>query len=224
MRFKVRLPDEQVLQIEKSFWMGKLKLRLGKTLIGTTKSYFSKEPIKLTLKDGSQHELLVKNHWLDPAPLVFLDGQELNTEFKLKKWETAIIAIPALLVVFAGGGAVPALIAISSVYLNFFIAREKSIAAPIRWTLIGIVSLCGFAIIVLFAVWLNQIGDNTSAARQADSKNKTIWVIGPDGRPQQIAAPQAARTYPQTNDAKLEPSFDSRNKPATQVEREVLGQ
>jgi hypothetical protein len=148
MKFDLQLADGQTLTIEKSPWFGTGKASIGQTLIGKF-TWRGKSPLRLKFNDGSEHTLVVKNHLLDPVPTPIIDGTEHPLARKLEKWETAVVCVPALLILF--GGALPAGVGLGGTYLNFYVLRNQKIPAPLRWSLIGAVPIIGFIVLALIS-------------------------------------------------------------------------
>jgi hypothetical protein len=146
MQFTKKLPDGQTVIIRKAFWTGKTEVRLDNGIIGTM-GLAREQSFPFKYKDGTGHTLKIKHHLLDPMPFVFLDGHDVFASQRFNKLQTAIICLPALLVLKLG--AVPALIGVGSVYLNFFVARRQSWDTRLRWLSIGIVPVIGLAVVLL---------------------------------------------------------------------------
>lgn len=152
MRFEARLSDFQKVIVEKGFWTGKTEVRLDNVIIG---KFFgnSKEPLIFKFKDGSDGSLEVKHEILDPMPQLLFNGRDLLASERFPPAQTAIICLPALLILQLG--AIPAVVGIGSVYLNYFVARNSKLRPPIRWTVIGSVPVVGFIVLAAFSslVW-----------------------------------------------------------------------
>lgn len=143
MQWSLTLRDGQKLIVNKEFWTGKTEVRLDNRIVGKM-GMVREQTFPLAMKDEKEHSLTVKHCLLDPIPQLLLDGRDLMSSERFNKWQTAILCLPALLVVQLG--AIPALIGVGGVYLNFFIARQKDWVPPLRWTAIGLVPVIGFVI------------------------------------------------------------------------------
>lgn len=174
MRWSVTLQDGQKLIIDKGFWTGKIELRLGNAIIGRM-GMKREQAFQIKTKDGTEQPLTVKHCWLDPIPQILLGGKDLMAPQRFNKWQTAILSIPALLVILCRGGAVPAIVGIGGVYLNFFIARQEHVPAPLRWTAIGIVPVVGlvFLLVVSDLVWSTQSKEKSKSGYHLKTKAPT---------------------------------------------------
>lgn len=199
MRYEIKLQDGQKLIVDKAFWTGKIEVRLDNGILGT-RGWNSVEPFTIKFKDGSEHSLVVKHAKLDPMPYVLLDGNDILASQRFSKAQTAVICLPIVLIVQLG--AIPALVACASVYLNFFIARDKRLSQQLRWAAIGAVPLIGF----IFLQWFNVLiwGTFMPAEKQRKHKHKLST-----GHVLQTAAPPKM------------PDWTNIARPASQVEQEV---
>lgn len=199
MKFQAKLADGQTLTVNKAFWTGKTNVSLGKTKLGT-RAWNSKQAISITLNDGSVHSLVVRNDWLDPMPFLLFDDKDLLADKRLKKWQTVVVCLPAGLIILTAGGAIPALIAVGLVYLNFFIARREGMEDVPKWLIIGATPFVGLAVILSFQQAINTALNKPKADEALKRKQyrDAQWV---------------------QNGWKED--WNKRTKPATQVESEV---
>lgn len=169
MRFEALLPAGRRVVVEKNFWTTQTEIRLDNVVIGRSLGN-SKEPVKFKSRNGKEHSLMVKHEVLDPMPRLLLDGTDLFASERFGALQTAIICVPVLLILQLG--AIPALIGVGSVYVNYFVARRDNLPMTARWAVIAVVPVIGFVAITALStlVWG---GENSKKSHASSTQPQT---------------------------------------------------
>ncbi|TAL34778.1 MAG: hypothetical protein EPN93_11640 [Spirochaetes bacterium] len=81
------------------------------------------KPWKVTLNDGSQKSILIKNIYsFLYEPKITIDGKEVTIDRKLAWWELVLCFAPMILLI---GGAVGALFGLVSFFINIHVCRNN---------------------------------------------------------------------------------------------------
>lgn len=154
MKFKFQIADGEILTLDRNIWTGQVNVLLGSKALGKWNN-FKKDPISVPLRNGGDAKLTLKIGWFDPAPRAFVDGSEVQYARQLKKWEQAVACIPLGLAL--SGGAIPVVVALVCVYVNYWLMRNNDMEPPVRWTLVGFTPVIGLGVLLLLSTALFTI-------------------------------------------------------------------
>ncbi len=116
-KFKLQETNSPEIEIDKSFWIGMIKVYVEGKEIGFLKE--KGKPFPIPMGDGTVKKMLVKGR-LDDVPKVIVDGKEIQLARKLFWYEYVLGFIPAVLLM---GGALGGAFAFIGIMFNFKILR-----------------------------------------------------------------------------------------------------
>lgn len=149
MKYLFKLDEKNTLEIDRSFWLGKVRVFFnGTEVIKQAGEKFFR------LKPGRKSEKLLKilGAGIDGVPRAYIDGKRLQLARKLE-WYENLVACAPLILVFIGGALGGAIAAVATVF-NFSIIRmEKSYAVRLLYiftvTIASLVIYLGLSYIFL---------------------------------------------------------------------------
>lgn len=119
-------------------------------------------PYQVIDKKGDQHKLLLKAHFLDPVPAVYIDDKVVPLARPLHRVESAFAILPAGM--FLGRGMLAVIIAYVLISTNFKLLRSDlklpgklsttEIGGTLKWVLIYAFSLAVYLAYMLLAYLL----------------------------------------------------------------------
>ncbi len=118
-KFKLQEGNNPEIELEKSFWLGNIKVYVNGKEVARLKE--KGKPFPLPMGDGTVKKMLVKG-WLDDVPKVIVDGKEILLARKLFWYEYVLGFIPAVLLM---GGALGGAFGVIGIMFNFKILRSS---------------------------------------------------------------------------------------------------
>ena len=141
-RFKLQETNSPEIEIEKSFWLGFIKVYVGGKEIGFLKE--KGRPFPVPMGNGTVKKMLIKGR-LDDAPKVIVDGKEIQLARKLFWYEYVLGFIPVVLLM---GGALGAFFGAIGIMFNFKILRFSHTMLIKSLFIIGVTVLLFFCYVV----------------------------------------------------------------------------
>ena len=141
-RFKLQETNSPEIELEKSFWMGMIKVYIDGKEIEFLKE--KGKPFPIPMGDGTVKKMLVKGR-LDDLPKVIVDEKEIMLARKLFWYEYALGFMPAVLLM---GGALGGFFGVIGVIFNFKILRFSHTILIKSLFIIGITVLSFFCYVV----------------------------------------------------------------------------
>lgn len=132
------------IELDKTTLSGKINVKVAGESVKRLKE--KDAPFVIPMKDGTNKNLVVKMHLLDPVPAIFLDGEEILLARKLRVVECVFAFLPILM--FLVHGPVLTLLAFFILLANFHILRSQWMPT-LRWCAIYALSIVIYAAFAL---------------------------------------------------------------------------
>ncbi|MCK5534002.1 hypothetical protein KAI68_02715 [bacterium] len=155
LKFKLQESNSPEIELDKSFWLGKIKVCVNGKEVKPMKE--KGNPFPIPMGDGTVKKMLVKGG-LDDLPKVIVDGKRIHLGRKLFWYEYALGLIPVVLLM---GGAWGGFCGGVGVLVNFKILRTSYTMRTKVLFVVGVTFFSSFIyaiIVVMFHLLMSAGG------------------------------------------------------------------
>ncbi len=140
---KIQLQHHEIegreIEITCPLWFGRVNVTADG---GTVERTVEKDaPYQITDSEGGLHKVVVRAHFLDPVPAVYVDGKNVLLARKLHRVESFFAVLPVGM--FIGRGLLAVLLGYLVISSNFKILRSNW-HSTLKWVVIYALSLSAF--------------------------------------------------------------------------------